>query len=474
MAGIPTSNILQPGAISLQYGTQGLIAGAQLLTPQYYKTYVQKYGDENFTWWLSTYAGMEEVFNQTYFWFENNGKLMLAIANNAQVSAAAGATITVQQSGGYYNGGTQSPIRVGETLRVASSNVEGVVLAITSTTANAFQFTVRPKIATQAFATQGQTYLAAGEVLIMAGNMDVGEASSAVYPQIHLDIKYQNTITELSESWSASDLAEMTQVFYENGVTGDAPVGQAGSSYFTLKGLWKANQRYMNNCEFKLFRGDVQNNTGLSNSVGAQGFISQVAARGETVAYSAPNLDLQFLHTLTRIMDVNGCVTQNLWLQDIFQNQQFSDGIFKEFPAGAFVWGQGEKSQEASVSFGFREIYIDGYLFQTKKYRQFNTEYTTGLTPAVDYFRSFGVICPMGETSDAKDASKKYKNLTMMYQMPPKGGTIGNGVRVWQYGGGSEKATDGTMTDNVRFIAYRSLRAVAANQFILVQPTTPQ
>jgi hypothetical protein len=79
------------------------------------------------------------------------------------------------------------------------------------------------------------------------------------------------------------------------------------------------------------------------------------------------------------------------------------------------------------------------------------------------------MICPQGETRDAKDASKTYKNITIMYQQPPKGGTIGNGIRVWQWGGGSQNPTTGTMNDNVEMITYRGSRVAAANQFVIVQ-----
>ena len=96
MAGIPTSNILQPGAISAQYANRQLISDLQLLTPQYYKQYVEKYGNEDFTWWLATYGGMEEVKNRNYFWFENRGKLMVGVQAASNVSAATpGGTITV-------------------------------------------------------------------------------------------------------------------------------------------------------------------------------------------------------------------------------------------------------------------------------------------------------------------------------------------------------------------------------------------
>jgi hypothetical protein len=477
MAGIPTSNILQPGNISIAGGvTRQLVSDLQLLTPQYYKNYVEKYGSEDFTWWLSTYAGMEEVKNRDYFWFENRGKLITGIQAASNVAGAtAGATITVTLAAGYhYNSGTQAPLRPGETVRVASTNVEGQILAITGTTANAFTFTVRPKISTQSLSSAGasNTFLAT-DVFIFGGIMDAGEASQTNQPMIQLDEKYTNTITEMRETFSATDLAEMTEVFYTGGFTGDVPAGgaQAGTSLFTLKGLVKSNTRFKDDVEMKLMRGNIVNNTGLSTStsVGSEGIIPKVLADGETVGYTAGNLDIAKIHEITRIMDVNGCTSENMWLQDIYQNQNFSDGLFAAYPAGAWVWGSNEKSEEAAISYGCKSIAIDGYHFKVKKYRPFNSEFLTGVTPTTDFFRNFGMICPQGETRDAKDASKTYKNISIMYQQPPKGGTVGNGIRVWQWGGGSQNPTTGTMNDNVEMITYRGSRVVAANQFVIVQ-----
>lgn len=470
--GIPTGNILQPGNISIVGGaTRALVSQLQLLTPQYYKKYGQKYGTEDFTWWLATYGGMEQVNNRDYFWFEDRGKLMVAVTVLANVSAPVNTSMTFTLSvGDHYNGGTQSAARVGETLRVASSNIEGEVTAINTATPGAHTVTVVPKQSTQGFTSAGSTSLLAGEIVKFGGDMDAGEASGAIEPLIHLDQKYQNSVTEMRETWTATDLAEMTEVFYTSGVTGDSPVGQAGTSLFTLKGLFKANQRFKNNVEFKLLMGDVNTNTAANaTSVGSQGLISKVNTDGETVGYTPGTLDIPKMHEITRIMDINGCENQVMWLQDIFQRQDFSDGLFKEFPAGAFVWGQGEKSEEASVAFGFQKLFIDGYMFQVKKYKQFNSEYTTGKTPNVDFFRNYGMIIPMGTTSDAQDTTKVYKNLTVMAMNPPKGGTIGNGIRVWQHGGGSTNPTDGTMKDNIQMICYRGTRVCLASQFIQVE-----
>lgn len=474
MAGIPTSNILQPGAISIVGGaTRGLVSQLQLLKPQAYSKFTEKYGTEDYTWWLSTYGGMEEVKNRNFFWFEDRGKLMVAVTNLTLVSSpAAGATVTVTIiTGDHFNSGTQSPLRVGETVRVASSNVEGVILTIDETTANGHFCTIRPKQSTQAFA--GPTgSLVANEILIFGGDVDAGEASGSIEPLIALDQQYQNNITEMRESWSATDLAEMTEVYYKSGVTGDAPMGggQAGTSLFTLKGLYKSNKRYKNYVEAKLMRGDVQNNTGLltSTSVGSQGYIPKVVADGETVGLTAGTVDISKLHEITRIMDVNGCAKDNIWLMDIYLRQAFSDGIFKEFPAGAYVWGKNENSEEAALAYGVESFKIDEYMFKAKKYAPFNTEYTTGKTPTVDYFRYFGVINPQGETRDAKTGNTM-KNVQVMYQAPVGGGTVGNGIRVWQHGGASLNPTSGTLKDNVEMVCYRSLRITGCNQFIITQ-----
>lgn len=466
-SGIPTSNILQPGSISLSSQNRQLMVDLQLLTPQFYKKYTEKYGNEDFTWWLAAHSGMEEVKNQNFFWFENRGKLMPAVTVASTVAAGVGSTITVTLAASdHYNNGTQSPLRVGETLRVASSNVEGKILSVDTTTPNAFTFTVRPLQSTQRFASAGGNSLLANEVLLFGGDTEAGEASTAVNPIINLDQRYDNNITEIRDGWSNTDLAQMADTFYEYPVSADMAAN--GVTAFTYKGMYKTLVRFKNNVEAKLMRGDIQNNSGLSNSVGTEGIIPKVVADGVTVGYTAGSLDIAKLHEITRIMDVNGAAKQCAWLSDVFQRQDFSDGIFAAYPAGAFVYGQGEKSKEASVAYGFQEIYIDGYLLSVKKYSQFNTEVTTGLTPENDYFRNFGLIYPMGETKDSRTA-QTYKNITIMYQEPPKGGTIGNGIRVWQYGGGSPNPTDGTMTNQIGMITYRGTRVCAANQFIIVQ-----
>ena len=60
--------------------------------------------------------------------------------------------------------------------------------------------------------------------------------------------------------------------------------------------MYKTLVRFKNNVEAKLMRGNIQNNSGLSNSPGAQGIIPKVLADGETVGYTPGTLDIAKLH----------------------------------------------------------------------------------------------------------------------------------------------------------------------------------
>ncbi len=472
-AGIPTSNILQPGVVTISPGTNyAAITGLQLLTPVYWKKYVERYGPEAYDYffqWLATFGGMEVVKNQNFFWYESRGKNQLAVTNLTQITnPSAGATVTINiPSNELLSSGTLSPLRVGETVYIASSNIEGEILTVPTPDSA----TVRPKQSADAFVSAGSTSLLAGEILIFGGITDAGEASGANQPQTHEDVRLENNITVIRDSYAATDFAEQSDVWYDEGISGATINGtnQSGTSMFTYKALVKTERRYLNSIESKLMRGDAVTNTGLLNNptTGCQGFIPTIVANGETVNYTAGTLDIAKLHQITRIMKVNGCAKENVWLQDIFQRQDFSDGIFKEYPAGAFVWGTGTNSEEATVAYGTQQLLIDGVLFKVKEYSPWNTEVQTGLSPNADYFRNYGIISPMGTVPDAKTYTP-IKNITVMMQNPQKGGTTGNGIRTWAYGGGSMNPTDGTLVDKIEMVTYRGVRTAAANQFVIV------
>ncbi len=466
--GVPVSNILQPSSVSMAQQNRQLMVDLQILKPQWYSKFTERYGNQDLTWWLSATSGMELVKNRNYFWFERRGKLMVAVTvATAVATPSTNATVTVSLSlADVFTTDNESPLRVGETVYIASNNIGGEILTVDDSAAPFYTFTARPKKLGTAFASPSGN-LDAGEVLIFGGGTDVGEASSDIAPIIPLPIQFNNNVTEFHDTWTNTDLAQMADTYFEIPVSSD--IAAMGVTPYTYLGMKDTLVRFKNNVERKLIVGDVKTNTGFSGgSVGTQGVIPQAQANGAlTLGYTPLNLDLSKLYEVTNILDVNGCDKQVAWLADMFQREDFTDGLFKEYPAGAFVWGQGEKSKDSSVAYGFDHLWINEYMLQIKKYKNFNTEYYAGKSPITDYFRYFGVIYDQGMTSDAKSGTM-YSNLTVMYQQPPEGGTIGNGIRLWRHGGGSPNPTDGTMVNNVSIVTYRSVRLCAANHVVFL------
>lgn len=468
---IPVTNILQPAAISQSSQNRQLMVDLQILKPQWYSKFTERFGNQDLTWWLNATAGMEQVKNRNFFWFERRGKLMIGISVATTVSTpATNATITVSLDlGDVLSSGLttpDSPLRVGETVYIASNNVGGEILSFDDSAAPYFTFTVRPKKLGTAFASPSGN-LDAQEVLIFGGGTDVGEASSSLNPIIPLPIQFNVNVTEFHDSWSNTDLAQMADTYFEIPVSSD--IAAMGVTPYTYLGMRDTLIRFKNNVERKLIVGDVKTNTGFTGgSLGTQGFIPQAQANGAlTLGYTPLNLDLSKLYEVTNILDVNGCDKQVAWLADMWQREDFTDGIFKEFPAGAFVWGQGERSKDAQVAYGFDHLWVNEYMLAIKKYKNFNTEYYTGKSPVTDYFRNFGAIYDQGMTPDANTGSN-YSNLTVMYQQPPEGGTTGNAIRLWRWGGGSPNPTDGTLNNKVEIATYRAVRLCSANHVVFL------
>lgn len=479
MAGISTANIPSPNVISLPAANYDLISSLQLLAPHYWKEFVNNFGPQNFTTWLSTFGGMELVEGREFFHFEDTGKLMAAVTvKTAVVAPAAGATVTIALStNDHWDSGTKSPIRVGETVRLASNGVEGKVLTVNKATPNAHTATVRPLKASQAFVSAGSANLLAGEIMKLGSNTEAGEASTNIDPQMPIDAIIRNTTTEIRDDWNATDRAEMEQIYYDyvnDGGFGSAGISRGKQGAYTYRGLVLANQRFLNNVDFKLTYGGTQTNTGLNaGTVGTKGWVPEVVARGNAVTYPLGGLGLAKFHAITAQMLVNGNPMQNQFLMDIFLRQEIDDTLFAQYPAGAYVWGSGSASEQASVAYGFDNFKIDNFMFQFGLNSSFNTEVTHGKTPDVDQYRNFGIIIPQGSVATKSNNGGitkmgKLKNLQVMYQEPMGGGTIANGVKVWEYGGAAPANMTATMQHTVSMITYKGVRAAGLNQFFTV------
>jgi hypothetical protein len=482
MPGIDTSNVGKPGAISLPAVNRDLIIAQQLNSPHFYNKYVQQFGAQDYTEFLKQFGGMEKVEGQQFFHFESKGKKMQSVdVTTAIVAPAAGATVTYTLGAAdHYDSGSKSALRAGETVKIASSGIEGKVLSVNKSVANAHTAQIRPLKSTQAFVSAGSANLLVGDVLKLMSNTEAGEASTNIASQIGLDDIITNNVTQVRDDFTVTDLAKKEQVFYEyveDGGFMSAGIKRGKQGAYTYKGMVETAQRFANNVAFKLMFGGEQTNTGLNaGTVGTKGLVPEIQARGNSVTYSLGALGLARLHAITAQMDVMGNPLTNQWLMDIQQRQEIDDTLFAQYPAGAFVWGSNSASEQASVAYGFDNFKIDNYQLQLKKYAGFNTEAVYGKTPLVDQYRNFGIIMPQGEVytkfgnggSQGVINTGRIKNVQLMYQEPQGGGTISNGIKVWEYGGDADVNQTATLDHTVSMVTYQAIRLAGAKQFFTV------
>ena len=123
------------------------------------KNLVRKYGAENYAivqMALGNSVVEARSDNRQFYHYEKRGLHNSVTVGTTITAPAAGAAVTVTLgSGSYYNSGTQSPIRVGEVVRVMTSGYEGQITAINQTTANAHTATITPLQTTTALVSAG-------------------------------------------------------------------------------------------------------------------------------------------------------------------------------------------------------------------------------------------------------------------------------------------------------------------------------
>lgn len=476
-APISTTGVPKVGAVAVSLVQRQLMSDLQLLNRHYYKPFTNRYGRPDYFTWLWTFAPRERVMGKEFYHWESRSKLMDSFASSAAVTApAAGASVTVTLSADSHiteGAINYSAPRAGENVRLASNDKEAQIISVNRTVANAHTVVLRPLSATVALSSAGSADLVAGEVFKLVGMVDRGEASGSVETITPIHEKITGYISTFHDTYSATDHAEMEEVEYEAPPSeDDLRTSTEGMSAYTLMGMQDWNRKYMNNRAGKLMYGQLITNTGLpTGAVGTQGLIPAIIARGTNTTYTAGSMTIAKIHEIMRINKVNGGPKQVQWLQDIFQNQEFSDGLFAAYGGGAFVYGtNGSTTEEASVAYGFKNLNIDDTLIQTTQY-PFNTEEVYGRSPAIDAYRNFGIIIPQGTVYD-KGTAKRIPNLSIMYQEPPPintaAGSVVDGLKVYRHGGASPNPTSGTQDDHVEMVSYMGLRTGALNQFQLV------
>src|SRR6187402_568770 len=364
-----------PAAVSLPvFNRAQLLTDVQLLTPHFYKEFVQNYGPQSYVAILDMLGKTETIPGKEYFHWEAGSKLMPKVSVQTVVAApAAGADITVVATAAdHAQSGTQSPWRVGEVVRITSSGYEAKVVSTNKVTPNAHSAVLRPLKTTVALTSQGSPNLLAGEMLQFMGVTEAGERSTAPDPMISRERKITNTTTEIREVWRETDLAMIETVQFE----------YEGQNYYKYKGMDEANRRFQNNKALKIIMGDTANNLGaLGGSVGTQGIVPRTRIDGGTVTYTPGSFDIPKLHEVTRYISFNGGAAEYHWLADLWQRQEISDELFQTYSGGAIIWNSVGGTKELAIGYGFASIEIDGVVFHLRTEPVWSPETVYGAAP---------------------------------------------------------------------------------------------
>jgi len=442
----------------------GLVNDLNVVIPDYIPQLLSKYGTENYALlmeMLGKTVVQAKTDTQTFKHFEKRSSFA-SFQNNATVtgiSAGADVTVTVKNnSNTYTSSGTQSPIRVGEVVEIASSGKKGKITAVNKSVNNAHTATITPLDSTVAFTSASESSrLLADDTLLFRGNINAGEASTemeGLSPE--LDV-VENTTTEIRDDFPITDrgMMEKTQVDF------------GGSFYYYKLGQRELNKRFLASIDYVIMEGCDADNLG-NGSVGTTGVITRAAAAGGTCSYnSGTGLDISNCHEIARSLDFNGAEGECHWLQDIYQRQDFNDAIFNEYNNGAIRYASVGGKEEAAVSYGFKSLHIDGYSFHLYRYKNFSPEaqYHVSLSQT-PLRRNFGIVIPQGVHVDAKNG-QTYPSFQIVYQEAKPGVKI----NTWEWGGMADQNRNGDAKLTLSQIAYVGARVFAANQFVTVRGT---
>jgi len=432
--------------------TRGIVSDLSILKPQYYPKFISKYGAQNYTMLLEMLGFKGQVKSQVIRHFEDLGKMHQAVQVKTNVTGATnGSAVTFElTTGSHYDSGTKSPIRVGEVVEIASTGIQGKVISVDKTSANAHTATVRPLSSTQQFesaAVDGR--LDANEWILFRGQAAVGEASSKGDALIPRTEEVVNYVSEIREDWRVTDRAMIEEIWFADN--------------YSYKGLEDAVKRFMNNKEFTLMFGNTITNTNASStSKNTIGLLNQIENRGTGVSYTAGSLDRAKLHEVTRALDFNGGSMENHLLADVFLRQELDDELFDLYDAGAILWGTVGGSKEAAAMYGFGSITMDGYTFHIKKYLPFSPEAVYGATPTDHQYKNYGIVVPMAQGRDPQ-SGERYNSIEITYN-----NVNGKDLHVWETGAFAKSPTSDTAELNVHHLCYAGLRVFGANRFVRI------
>lgn len=424
---------------------QGLLSTLDLITPNYYEKYVDKYKWWNDYYMITTTLAGKETFspNQAFSHVEPANRrapyVLVASASTETPAAGAAVTITIDSS---FVFDSSSPLRVGEIVEIANNTataaaigVQGQITAVNSDT----ECVVKPLLSTQSFSCNG------AETNLLFRGRAVGEASEVGGSLQRQDITVNGLCTEVREDYTTTDRALAERVFPENTV-----------GAYSYRGIQTADMRFMDAREAKHMFGTESNNSGVSQT--SAGLVPQIIDGGIAVTYSS--FDATALDNIAKGLDKEVGANEYHWLMDTNQYIAVQNFIQNKYNAGAINYGSFNGSKEIAIAQGFTSYTIHGRTFHMKKYMGFNAGAQYGV--ASSKWDDNGVLIPMDSQRDAA-SGESVNSFGLRYQLY-------NGQRFYKFdtGGLAKVPTSGKMELTISHIAKEGLQVFGVNRFARV------
>ena len=448
--GLQNPSAINPTAVA-QSADRGLLSTLDLITPNYYEKYVDKYKWWNDYYMITTTLAGKETFspNQTFSHVEPANRrapyVLVADASTTTPAQGAAVTITIDSSFVWNNA---SPLRVGEIVEIANGTganvgVQGQIISVTSDTVCVIKPLINDTV--DALNPAGLFVVAEGSTNLLFRGRAVGEASEVGGSLQRQDITVNGLCTEVREDYTTTDRALAERVFPENTV-----------GAYSYRGIQTADMRFMDAREAKHMFGTKSDNTGVSET--SEGLIPQIIDGGIAVTYSS--FDATALDNIAKGLDKEVGANEYHWLMDTNQYIAVQNFIQNKYNAGAINYGSFNGSKEIAIAQGFTSYTIHGRTFHMKKYMGFNAGAQYGV--ASSKWDDNGILIPMDSQRDAA-SGESVNSFGLRYQLY-------NGQRFYKFdtGGLAKVPTSGKMELTISHIAKEGLQVFGVNRFARV------
>ena len=393
----------------------------------YIKDLVYKFGAENYAlvmMAMGKFMDIDYTDNHQFYHYEKR-QLHQSFAVAANVaSTGAGNSATVQVgTGDYYESGNRSPIRAGETMMLASSNILVQIVSVNTNTPSAHTAVIRPLSSSVNIASAGSSNILANDLFLFRGATNVGEGSTILNGISPVWDRITNYVTEHRDDFTITDIAHMEKQ--------EIRVAPNGQPYYRDIAVDEVNKRWMNDQFWKIMEGVLATNTGLNTNIGngatngTQGVIPYAQNGGSTVQYNAGAPTISDWQAFARQLKYYGGASDYHMLMDLQSKQAMDTFLFTTFKQTYDLvnWEHVGGTKEAAAAFGFDTWRMNDITWHFFLNPQFSaTMVYKRPTPLGTGYDNFSLAIPQRQNIGRNGQS--YPSFQLVWQKQPNGDRV--------------------------------------------------